>query len=93
MNKSELRQLEPLEEAYVISKCALISAQAKIDRLEQAVDEGREGNKLTRPAFKALTQLEDAYLALSAVRGEHNRCERVLKNKLFEIHMEYSPYG
>lgn len=59
----------------------------KIERLNKIQAEGTDGLKVTKKAYKAIRELEDAWLAKSALQGELNRCERNLKNYLFEKYM------
>ncbi|QIG60606.1 hypothetical protein VPT02_030 [Vibrio phage VPT02] len=60
---------------------------AKISRLNLIQAEGTDGLKVSKEAYKAMRELEDAWLAKSALQGELNRCERNLKNYLFEKYM------
>ncbi|QKN88506.1 hypothetical protein vBValSX1_113 [Vibrio phage vB_ValS_X1] len=61
----------------------LVKARRKVMNLRRTQEEGTVGNKLSREAYKALSQLEDAYQGVSAARGEVVRLERRIKNQLF----------
>lgn len=65
----------------------LVAANIKVRMLRRSQEHGSTGNRLTRVAFNATVQLNDAYHAVSVARGEVTRLQRQIEKQLFNDFM------
>lgn len=79
---------QKLREDWASAKIELNKGIVKINKLLARQEQGTVGMKVSKDAYKAIRDLEDAWLAKSALQGEVNRCERNLKNYLFNKYLQ-----